>query len=68
LKELPDEGLDLDEYLGQIEKDILLKALEKSHGIRKRAAQFLRISFRSIRYRLANYDIALNDDESKDSL
>ncbi|MCR5221199.1 MAG: sigma-54 dependent transcriptional regulator [bacterium] len=68
LKELPDEGLDLDEYLGQIEKDILLKALEKNHGIRKRAAQFLRISFRSIRYRLAKYGIALNDDESKDLL
>ncbi len=60
--------MDLDEYLGQIEKDILLKALEKNHGIRKRAAQFLRISFRSIRYRLAKYGIALNDDESKDLL
>ena len=68
LKELPDEGLDLDEYLGQIEKDILLKALEKNHGIRKRAAQFLHISFRSIRYRLAKYNIALGDDENKEPL
>lgn len=68
LTELPDDGLDLDGYLGQIEKDILLKALEKNHGIRKRAAQFLHISFRSIRYRLAKYGIALNDEENKDSL
>jgi two-component system response regulator PilR (NtrC family) len=57
LAEIPDTGLDLDAYLGSIEKDILLKALEKTGGVRKRAAELLGITFRSIRYRLAKFDI-----------
>jgi two-component system response regulator PilR (NtrC family) len=57
LAEIPDSGLDLDAYLGSIEKDILLKALEKTGGVRKRAAELLGITFRSIRYRLAKFDI-----------
>ncbi len=57
LDSIPDEGLDLDAYLGAIEKDILLKALDKVGGVRKRAAELLGISFRSIRYRLAKFGI-----------
>jgi two-component system response regulator PilR (NtrC family) len=57
LAAIPDAGLDLDAYLGGIEKDILLKALEKTGGVRKRAAELLGITFRSIRYRLAKFDI-----------
>jgi two-component system response regulator PilR (NtrC family) len=57
LTSIPDSGLDLDAYLGGIEKDILLKALGKSGGVRKKAAELLGISFRSIRYRLAKFDI-----------
>ena len=59
--DLPENGLDLDEYLGEIEKDILLKALDDS-GVRKKAAELLGITFRSIRYRLAKFDIAGEDD------
>jgi two-component system, NtrC family, response regulator PilR len=56
-------GLDLDAYLGGIEKDILLQTLEKTGGIRKKAAEQLGISFRSIRYRLAKFGFASDDDE-----
>jgi two-component system response regulator PilR (NtrC family) len=62
LEEIPDEGLDLDAYLGNIEKDILLKALDKVGGVRKRAAELLNISFRSIRYRLAKFGIDADAD------
>ncbi|MEJ2202327.1 MAG: sigma-54 dependent transcriptional regulator, partial [Desulfuromonadaceae bacterium] len=55
LQQIPDSGLDLDDYLGNIEKDILLKALEKTGGVRKKAAELLGITFRSIRYRLAKF-------------
>ncbi|PLX91348.1 MAG: Fis family transcriptional regulator [Desulfuromonas sp.] len=57
LVDLPENGLDLDAYLGGIEKDILLKALERCGGVRKRAAELLNISFRSIRYRLAKFGL-----------
>ncbi|MEZ4600208.1 MAG: sigma-54 dependent transcriptional regulator [Syntrophotaleaceae bacterium] len=63
LEEIPDEGLDLDAYLGSIEKDILLKALDKVGGVRKRAAELLNISFRSIRYRLAKFGIDADGEE-----
>jgi two-component system response regulator PilR (NtrC family) len=63
LTSIPDSGLDLDAYLGGIEKDILLKALGKSGGVRKKAAEFLGISFRSIRYRLAKFDIDPGGDD-----
>jgi two-component system response regulator PilR (NtrC family) len=63
LAELPEAGLDLDDYLGGIEKDILLKALERTGGVRKKAAELLGITFRSIRYRLAKFGIDAGGDE-----
>jgi len=59
--DIPDEGIDLDGYLADIEKQIILKAVEKSNGIRTRAAKLLHISFRSIRYRLQK--LGLDADE-----
>jgi two-component system response regulator PilR (NtrC family) len=63
LTSLPEEGLDLDAYLGAIEKDILLKALDRTGGVRKRAAELLGITFRSIRYRLAKFGIEVDGGE-----
>lgn len=63
LSQIPDTGLDIDAYLGAIEKDILLKALDKTGGVRKKAAELLGISFRSIRYRLAKFGIEADGDE-----
>jgi len=63
MQDLPEEGLDLDNYLGNIEKFILLKALDRTGGIRKRAAELLGISFRSIRYRLAKYGLEVGEEE-----
>jgi two-component system response regulator PilR (NtrC family) len=50
---IPPEGIDLDRVLGDYERTIIERALEQSEGVRKRAAQLLGISFRSLRYRLA---------------
>ena len=50
LTDVPDAGMDLDAYLGEIEKEILIKALAKTDGVRKGAAGLLGITFRSIRY------------------
>lgn len=57
---LPDEGFDLEKWLEDMERTVLLQALEKSGGVRKRAAELLGINFRSIRYRLGKLGIGDN--------
>ena len=61
LEDIPD-NFDLEEWLAQIERSVLLKALDKAGGVRKKAADLLGISFRSIRYRLDKLGIS---DEQK---
>jgi two-component system response regulator PilR (NtrC family) len=51
--ELPAEGIDLERVVGEFEKELLLKALERANGVRKEAARLLGINARSMRYRLA---------------
>ena len=55
--DIPEEGIDLDGYLAEIEKRLLMKALEKTRGKKKEAAKLLKINFRSFRYRLSKYNI-----------
>lgn len=55
--EIPEEGLDLEEYLGSIEKELLLAVLDKTKGNKTEAAKMLKINFRSFRYRLSKYGL-----------
>lgn len=55
--DLPDEGLDLEGLINGIEKDLLLKALERTKWVKKKAARLLRLNTRSFRYRLEKYAI-----------
>jgi DNA-binding NtrC family response regulator len=41
--EFPEEGLDLPRYLAAIERDLIDRALDRTHGNRNRAADLLRI-------------------------
>jgi two-component system response regulator PilR (NtrC family) len=59
--ELPEEGLDLDALMERIERDLLRQALRRAEGIQTRAAQLLRTSFRSFRYRLQKYGLERGD-------
>jgi len=54
---IPEEGLDLEDYIGRIEKQLLLKALNECHWVKKAAAKRLGLNFRSFRYRLQKYGI-----------
>jgi two-component system response regulator PilR (NtrC family) len=58
---LTEEGLDLEGVLGELERDLLLKALAMRSGVRTDAAKLLGISFRSIRYKLDKYGITDED-------
>jgi two-component system response regulator PilR (NtrC family) len=51
------EGASLDKVVDRIEKDLLLKALERAEGNKTEAAKLLNISFRSLRYRLDKHGI-----------
>ncbi len=62
--EFPEEGIDLDAALAALERQFLLQALERSGGVKKRAAELLRISFRSMRYRLDKHGIEAGDDDT----
>ena len=55
--DLTDEGVDLEGLVNGIEKDLLLKALERSKWVKKKAARLLRLNTRSFRYRLEKYAI-----------
>ncbi|MBX3270069.1 MAG: sigma-54-dependent Fis family transcriptional regulator [Sandaracinaceae bacterium] len=59
-------GFDIDAYLGAIEKRILLRALDEAGGVRTEAAKLLGTTFRSLRYRLAKYDIGGGDEPASD--
>ncbi len=59
LSEIP-ENFNLEKWLEDKERSLLLTALEKSGGVKKKAAQLLGISFRSIRYRLDK--LGVSDD------
>lgn len=56
--EIPCSGMDLDAYLAGIEKRFLLKALEQSGGVRKKAAESLGMTFRSFRYKLSKHGMS----------
>jgi two-component system response regulator PilR (NtrC family) len=49
---LPQGSVDLDNLVADYERGLLLEALRRAGGVKKRAAQLLGISFRSFRYRL----------------
>lgn len=51
---LPDDGIDLE----QIEKEILLRALEKHGGNQTRAARYLNISRKTLIYRMEKFGLA----------
>jgi two-component system response regulator PilR (NtrC family) len=55
--EIPNEGIDLEKVVEDLERTLLLKALEKTKGIKKKAADLLHINFRSMRYRLEKYGL-----------
>jgi two-component system, NtrC family, response regulator PilR len=57
---IPEDGMDLQAYLDTLEKRLLVQALEKCGGVKKRAAALLGMTFRSFRYRLAKFGM---DDE-----
>jgi DNA-binding NtrC family response regulator len=47
---LPEEGIDLEEYLNSLRLSMMRQALDKTGGHQKKAAELLRLSYRAFRY------------------
>ena len=66
VEEVPPEGLDLESVLEAYERRLLERALVRTGGRKKKAAELLRVSFRSFRYRLAKLGLSGGDDDPSD--
>jgi two-component system response regulator PilR (NtrC family) len=53
---LPD-GVDMEKYVADIERSLLQSALAQSNGVQTRAADLLKISYRSFRHLMKKYDL-----------
>ena len=51
------EGVDMEKYVADIERSLLLAALKQSSGVQTRAADLLGISYRSFRHLMKKYSL-----------
>lgn len=59
-------GIELEKLVADFERTLLIKALQQTGGVKKKAAKLLKISFRSMRYRVDKYglgNMSIDDDE-----
>jgi transcriptional regulator with PAS, ATPase and Fis domain len=54
---IPREGIDFESHIAQIEKQYLVEALRAAGGVRTRAAELLRMSYRSFRHYAKKYGL-----------
>jgi two-component system response regulator PilR (NtrC family) len=62
------KGIELERLTAEFERALLVKALEQTGGVKKKAAKLLNISFRSMRYRVDKYglgNLSVDDDEEE---
>lgn len=60
------KGIELERLVAEFERTLLIKALQSTGGVKKKAAKLLGISFRSMRYRVDKYalgNLSVDDDD-----
>ena len=63
---LPPEGLDLKDYLGNLEQGLILQALDDAGGVVARAAERLRIRRTTLVEKMRKYGMSRRDEEGGD--
>jgi two-component system response regulator PilR (NtrC family) len=53
----PSEGVDMESYVADIERSLIQSALQTSGGVQTRAADLLKLSYRSFRHLLKKYEM-----------
>jgi two-component system response regulator PilR (NtrC family) len=51
------EGMDMEHYVAEIERGLLKSALQQANGVQTRAADVLKISYRSFRHLMKKYEL-----------
>jgi two-component system response regulator PilR (NtrC family) len=51
------EGMDMEKYVADIERSLLKSALQQANGVQTRAADVLKISYRSFRHLMKKYEL-----------
>jgi two-component system response regulator PilR (NtrC family) len=59
---LPAEGINLEAYLEAVGKRLMREALDRCDGVQTKAADLLRMSFRSFRYYAKKYNLVKKED------
>ncbi len=59
---LPDGGINLESTLDGLERSLIQQAIDKSSGVKTRAAELLGLTFRSLRYRLKKLGMTTESD------
>ncbi len=54
---VPAEGLDMETFVQNIEKSMLQQALKQANGVQTRAADLLKLSYRSFRHLMKKYNL-----------
>lgn len=54
---LPADGIDLEKYIADIERTLLQSALRRNNGVQTKAAEMLKLSYRSFRHLMKKYDL-----------
>jgi two-component system response regulator PilR (NtrC family) len=54
---LPADGMDMERYVADVERSLLQSALRRSQGVQTRAAEMLKLSYRSFRHMMKKYDL-----------
>jgi two-component system response regulator PilR (NtrC family) len=62
LVDLPETGCEIDVVLGEVERRLILQALDRSGGVRTTAAKLLGINLRSLRYRMQKLKMQPEDE------
>ncbi len=57
LMNFPDEGFDLESFVESVQKSFLEEALRRTNGVQVKAAELLRMSYRSFRHYMQKYNI-----------
>jgi DNA-binding NtrC family response regulator len=58
---LPEEGIDIEEYLDNVRRSLMQQALDHTGGHQKNASELLRMSYRAFRYHAEKLGLAKDD-------
>ncbi len=54
---IPPDGVDMERYVAELERSLIRGALKRSNGVQTRAAEMLKLSYRSFRHLIKKYDL-----------